>query len=99
MNAIMKKISSQIDCRVIAALLLPFNLSCSNKTQSNMTSTAVASSPSIQSSSSSQEDQNITDDFPIVLAQNSGLPVSVVGLRLLSEGARKGDLQIQIKNV
>jgi hypothetical protein len=92
MHVTLKAINSQPACLVMAVLLPFFNLSCSNKNQSNVSSNVAASSQP------AQEKRNIDDDFPIVLALDSGLPVVVAGLQFVGEGARKGDLQIQIKN-
>jgi len=40
-----------------------------------------------------------SENFPILLARQSDIPVSVVDMQFLKEGAGQGNLQIQIKNV
>lgn len=52
------------------------------------------------SCSSSLENRSVGgDDFPIVLAQTSDAPVSVLGLEFSESEGGRGDLQIRIKNV
>ena len=95
----LKHLDLYITYRLIASLLLFLSLSCSHGYPDNVSPVAATTPASARPSPSSQEKRNIPDDFPIIPALDSGLPVSLVGLQFLREGVRKGDLQIQIKNV